>query len=388
MKRIINGTFIGVIVLFLLVGFVKTLFFPEDISEAENRYANKITSFTMEEFLDGSFQEQVKDALSDQVPLSTTMKKLYNFANSFFEKELLVYTLGGQDNRYMSYRGSLLFGDHLVYATRNFEDEKPLLDKKIENVKYQAEKNKDIDFYMYYLECDTDIYFETKEKLGAYEYLENQCDLMNISYTGLKINSYQDYKNYFYKTDHHWNCYGSYKAYEDLVKLMKIEEPLVSIKEEYLLDCNFSGSKAIAVGANGIYTEKFPAYLYEFPEMIITINDQWVEDYGAQENYINGELTGLSYATFYGNDHGKVVLDTGNENKENILIIGNSYDNANLKLIASHFNQTHSIDLRHYENTYGEKFSFSNYVKEHNIDKVLLIGGLDYFVSEVFMLED
>ena len=32
--------------------------------------------------------------------------------------------------------------------------------------------------------------------------------------------------------------------------------------------------------------------------------------------------------------------------------------------------------------------SFSDYVKENNIDKVLLIGNIDYFTMDEFELED
>ena len=70
------------------------------------------------------------------------------------------------------------------------------------------------------------------------------------------------------------------------------------------------------------------------------------------------------------------------------MVIGESYDNAILKLLASHFEKTFSIDLRNYERTFGSKFQFSQYVKDNNVDKVLLIGNIDYFTMDEFMLED
>lgn len=388
MKKIVNGAFIGAIVLFLLMGFAKTLFFPEDISEAENRYANKIPAFTMESFLKGEFQEQVKDALGDQVPLATTMKNTYNYINSFFEKGLLALALDESESGYISYRGGLMYNDYLVYSMREFNKEKAGLDQRLARIKELSEKNPEIEFYLYYLENDTDILFGTNEKLGAYEYLEAQSATMNIPFTGLKINDFDDFKKYFYKTDHHWNCYGSYTAYESLVELMQLEDSMVSIKGEYVLDYEFSGSKARKLGANTLFTEKIPVYHYDFPEMVITVNDAPAADYGAQEAYINGTAAQISYGLYYGDDFGKTIFDTPNDEKENILVLGDSYDNALLKLIASHFNETHSIDLRHYENTFGHPFSFSDYVEENDIDKVVFIGDIDYFVAEVFEVED
>ena len=122
--------------------------------------------------------------------------------------------------------------------------------------------------------------------------------------------------------------------------------------------------------------------------MTVTINDEPAEDYGMQDAYLNEEPGYITYGDFYGNDYAKIVIDMNNAEKENILIIGESYDNAILKLLATHFNETHSIDLRHYSTTFGERFSFSKYVEENDIDKVLIIGNGEFFGLSMFCLED
>lgn len=388
MKKIINGLFACGLILFLFAGLVKTIFFPEEINDLENRYANKVSEFTIEDFVAGKYQKDLGNALSDQVPLSTTMKKLYNYVNSSFESSMLKLMLKNNDEQYVSYRGGLLFGEHIVYSTRNYADLIDAHNAKIENISSQAQKNEDIDFYVYYIEKDTDIHLDTNEKIGAYEYLEDKFMSYEIPFTGFRVNSYADFAKYFYKTDHHWNCYGSYKGYEDVIRLLGVEDALIPIVDEYLLDYDYSGSKANAIGAGDVFREKFPAYRYDYPEMEIMINDKRVDDYGMQEKYFTQEPLTITYGQFYGGDDAKIVFSTGNEEKENVLIIGESYDNAILKLIASHFNETHSIDYRYYETTYGRPFSFSTYVRENNIDKVLLIGNIDYFTMEEFMLED
>ena len=76
--------------------------------------------------------------------------------------------------------------------------------------------------------------------------------------------------------------------------------------------------------------------------------------------------------------------DTKNEEKENVLIIGESFDNAILKLIASHFNKTFSVDLRYYKAYMGKDFSLSSYLTENDINKVLFIGNIDYFIGSDF----
>ena len=76
--------------------------------------------------------------------------------------------------------------------------------------------------------------------------------------------------------------------------------------------------------------------------------DRVESDYGMQDELLRGELGWVSYGGVYGGDNGEVIFDTGKDG-DNILIFGNSYDNAILKLLASHFSKTYSIDLRNYE---------------------------------------
>ena len=388
MKKIINGFFVGGIVAFLLLGFINTIFFPDEINDYENRYANKVEKFTAKKYIDGSFQTQLGDALNDQVTLSITMKRCYNYLNSQFEEKLLSSIIKENPNHYWSFKGGLIFNDFLVYGMRDSTEILEKCENKVVNIKDKAIEYPNIDFYVYYIEKDTDINFETNQKASTSSYLEKEFEKADISFNAFEVNSFDEFSKYFYKTDHHWNCYGSYRAYCEVLDLLEIEEEPVSIKEEYMLDYAFSGSKAVAIGASENITEKFPAYKYAYPEIQITIDGQIAEDYGKQESYFTSEMQSISYGMFYGYDNGEIIFDTLSEGKENLLVIGESYDNAILKLLASHHGRTHSIDLRNYEKTFGQSFSFSKYVKENNITKVLFIGNIDFFILDQFLVED
>jgi hypothetical protein len=157
---------------------------------------------------------------------------------------------------------------------------------------------------------------------------------------------------------------------------------------EYQLSYRFSGSKASTSGAKDVFYEYFPAYQFAFPEMDITINGAPAADYGNQDAYLTGTATdSVTYARFYGDDQGELILDTHQTDRENLLVIGDSYDNAILKLLASHFNQTYSIDLRYYETAMGKSFSLSSYLEAHDITKILIIGSSSFFTSDTFVLE-
>ena len=69
------------------------------------------------------------------------------------------------------------------------------------------------------------------------------------------------------------------------------------------------------------------------------------------------------------------------------MIIGESYDNAILRLLSTHFDRVISIDLRYFETYIGKKFSIEDCLEKYDIDKVMLIGCVDYFTGEEFSLE-
>ena len=61
----------------LLTGLGRTLLRPKDVNYYENRPANTVAPLTAESWLDGSFQDAMEAALSDQIPLAQAMKKTF-----------------------------------------------------------------------------------------------------------------------------------------------------------------------------------------------------------------------------------------------------------------------------------------------------------------------
>ena len=62
----------------------------------------------------------------------------------------------------------------------------------------------------------------------------------------------------------------------------------------------------------------------------------------------------------------------------NLLIYSNSFSNAVNKLLASHYKTTYVIDGRHYK-----KVNLVDYIKENNIDDVLIIGNSMLFWDDI-----
>lgn len=386
MKKISGCIFVGAILLVLVLGFVQTVFFPVEMTAYENRYANKIAPFTMEGYMDGSFQESVDTALGDQVTLADQFKKVFQEGSSYSLRLLSkpIINLEYFKTHYFGLGYSRIFGGtNLVYGTYP-ESRTAELDVKIEDYNQVFERFPETDFYMYYIEKETDLNLETNKKVNFYEYIRDRLDLPKERMRCFTVNNFEEFRTYFYKTDHHWNHVGSYKGYTEVAELLGVDEELLKPQETAKLSDSFSGSKATSYFST--YSEEFIAHRFEFPEMTVQVNSAPAVDYGQQDGFFSHQATDPTYGAFYGWDFGEIIFSTNRPEKKSILVIGESYDNAILKLLASHYDCTYSIDLRYYEPTMQKPFSLSAYLDEHEIDQVLLIGNIDYYLMSEFML--
>lgn len=383
-KKAMNAVFVGGTVLLLLAGLVRTAFFPKEVNAYENRYAEKLAPLTLEGWLDGSFQDSVDKALADQVQLAQVYKRAYNFTASRYLKAAADPLLPLCRGRYVNYVDTLLFDGYITYPPRALADMTERLEAKADNYNEYFSAHPQLDFYVYYIEKDTDINFETGEKIPACEYLFDRLDLPRDRLGKFTVDSFGDFSRWFYRTDHHWSLDGSYLAYTRLLDLLGVDDaPLAPAGAARTLG-TFSGSKAS--GAAAAFEEPFSAYPFDFPDMETAVNGEPGE-YGNQEAFFAGEGGEPSYGGFYGWDAGEVAFSTGRANRENLLILGESYDNAVIRLLASHFDHTYAVDLRYYKTYMGETFSFSDYVEAHDITQVLLIGNIDYYLMDEFRLE-
>ena len=375
----IDRAFFLLLVLIFLAGLLRTVFRPKEINEYENRYANQLAPLTAASYADGSFQDGMESALSDQVQFSQLAKKTYNFVTSYAAVPLIA-PLENLTHGYVSAGDVLFYEGKIVYQPWTYLQTE-CLEAKAENLNTAIASHPELEFYAYYIEKDTDIDFTTGQKIDASESMLSMLNLPD-SHKGIyEINSFDEFNERFYNTDHHWNYIGSYEAYRDVLSVLGGGEPLEPTGV-YHSGIYFSGVKSKQFSR--FYSDEMTIYSFDFPPMEIQV-DGVESDYGLQDELLRGELGWVSYGDVYGGDNGEVIFDTGKDG-DNILIFGNSYDNAILKLLASHFSKTYSIDLRNYEHTFGEKFDFDSYVREHDISKVLFIGDISFYTMSEFMI--
>lgn len=356
------------------------------VSEAENRTLARFPALTLEGFISGDFQQQLEDALGDQYPFGEGIKAgLIGTEDAIYQAESrALHALF--PSAAMSYaeiaNGYYHFGG----------DESRIVEKAWPEEKYAAAVQKQSALYA---ELDAPVYLYFIRNSRAHDFMLDDAandqvfQAITAAYqpAGADCFAAADYDEYaalFYATDHHWNHVGADRGYRDVIRLLLGEnEETVPVKEEVSFPVPFNGSYARQSGRM-VGDSSFTVYTYDLKKTITRLNGK-NGTYGHQSLYEKGryptdELRN-HYAYYYGGDYGEIVLDTRQADKENLLIVGDSYTNPINGLIASHFGRTHILDLRYYERDMGAPLDLNAYIQENSISRVLLLGDITFFAG-------
>ncbi len=362
--------------LFLMVPFRG----QKSISVAEARTLQKIPHFSIKSFAKGDYQDQLEKAISDQLILSSRMKKINNringIMNRFVVEKVIDNTIKPKTKQkmYVSiYDGFYKYGDsdYIIEKPKNNSDY---------NYSYKSAFFNNIkgNKYIYFIEKDRSVDFNNiEEKESIYKNIKKNYNAEH--YARFEINSFDDYKKYFYQTDHHWNKEGQLKGYQEIVKfLLGDEEATLKPIKEVTYDVIFYGSSDRKMQTK-YSTEKFSVYKYPELKYKVHINGE-EKPYSFFKKYDDGLINKSTYtnhyAYYYGGDFAEVVYDFNQPKKKNLLVLCTSYSNSIKDLLASHFNKTYYIDVRHYPN-----FDPNKYIDEHDIDMVLMMGDITSFTG-------
>ena len=386
MKQCIDRSWTLLMLFVMLLCLGMAMLFPNEVNAYENRPAYQMPALHFDALLSGDFQDALEQMLSDQIPGSELLEKEYHKRSNGLTLNLMHTVAGELIEQPIAFQGMEFYdSDYILYPTVWLDMRQDALDRKTQNYNALIAAHPELVFFVYYIEKDTDIDFPSGTRTGVSDYVLQHLELPEDHKAAFQVQSFSDFQNWFYKTDHHWNYEGSYQGYRQVMALLGRTDLLLPDGPDFIAG-GMSGSKALLSGTKELITEDFYAYRYDFPPMEITINGKTVSDYGNQNGTY--EAGAISYGAFYGGDDGEICFRTQNEGAGNLLVIGESFDNALLKLLASGFENTCSIDLRNYEQDTGRPFYFSAYVTEHNIDTVLFIGNMDFYSMDEFLLED
>ena len=208
----------------------------------------------------------------------------------------------------------------------------------------------------------------------------------SIKISEFMVDNYNDYLKYFYKTDHHYNMMGAYESYKIIMNMLDEPYKYATINKE---DISYYGSMARS------------SYSADIKDDFLTLKT----DLGEYDVYVNGELNNLKYkpkkivknkskffdyyVSYYNGLFGNVCYDFHNPEKDNLLILEDSYGWQIDDLIASSFNKTYIVDIRHDEYKNGT-FNLKKFVEKNEINKVLFLyeAGTIFFDQYDYGMKD
>lgn len=375
-----------------------------DISEEEMRTLAKVPPFSMKSFLNGTYQDDMEHAISDQLwfgrEIKYAVKSFYNMMTATVAgllpepdqptvTEITAETPDEPEAGIVPQRPpqpSYTYQEVVAGSIYRLDASGYLIHKATAPETYDFDTLYSQDMlnavtrpkYLFFIDTPLSRDFSDFYRYDPFAYIKTQFAM--TGYDQLDFDSWETYKTLFYQTDHHWNHRGSYLGYQRIIRLLLGEaEPLLTPDAEHVWPTVYEGSLA-RDNLLRAATEPFTTYEFSLVPMRVFVDDVETE-YGWRSWYVSDEdfphkTYSNHYGMYYGDDHAKVVYDTGRPDKPSVLILATSWSNAVNDLIANHFNQTHVLDFRHYYKTYGAYINAEQYMKDHNIDMMLIMGDI------------
>lgn len=389
-----NFWFVFLFVIIIISNFFYIIFISDKNSDLTLEFRKKthFPKITLTNFLKSNIQNDFDHVFSDRFFERNFLIKLYKQYNyhlyelSIPNKKDFTLVKTGEDAYYFKKGNGQLTNFPYFSKDSLFKS----VDTFLKGYNKLVEKHKDLNFYFLKPWSLNEMeYFDQDNNLKSYgveatKYFEENLN-KKVLFTTNKINKYEDFLEYYYKTDKHWNELGAYQGYKELVKLMN-EKPLEYQKKDYIKDLTFCGD----LGRKSGCFMSLDKYLYlDFDlKPYKTFVNGVEKKYGKESLYLDEERDKYFdiyvYGEFRGNDEKEVIFDTNNLEKENALIFTDSYAIPIKRLIAQHFNKTYCVDLRLYKD-----FNFDEYVKKYNIKNIIHVAfSGSIFANESFIFKD
>jgi hypothetical protein len=339
------------------------------------------------DFLTNSFQEDIENAASDQIPLRLYLTTCARWVEQAQIKAAYEFLPDPAIPVSADVDYFLLRSDQQVFvqppATWD-DNRRELIDKRIQNYQNVQQLFPEINFFIFYLEHIAyspyhpmnSLYPQADQGQSFNYFLENKPENLRVSC--LLLSSLDEFREKFFNTDHHWNIRGAWAAYEIIYEMLSSEISGLGPKLELK---GFKSIEGLNFCGSIIRRTLYPCEpeIFEYADVDIPSHRTFVDgkesEYGNKQAYLNGDFSrdplADHHAGFYGPVSPLVEYDFDNPNNRNLLIIGGSYTQSMQELVASLYDKTYVVDLRYYED-----FSLGELIKQYDIQDVLVIGDL------------
>lgn len=382
--RVLLGVFV---VLVFLFGILLVALPDKAFSEQENRYLQGMPQLQsrfngtfieritegkfLDRYFDGDFQEEISDYFADQFP-----------ARDFFIglKAATELALGrGENNDVMLGRD-----DYLIKYT-NDADVSHLLSNADAAVAFtEALKQSGIDVTFAVAGRGIDVLqskypalYPVDKTDATWRTLADALANTNADYLDLRDaqRPYADNgEEVMYRTDHHWTTLGAYYAYVALMEHWGLEALPLDVFTVEVASEEFYGTTWRSAGMKWVKPDRMEFFRFEGDENY-TMRIEGVEE--AIKGFYDRsylEKTDKYSAYIAGNNTLVTIEKDGDEQRERLLIIKDSYGHALAPFLAYHFD-LEIIDPRYYR---GETAA---YAIESACTRALIIENMDSLLT-------
>ena len=335
-------------------------------SEMENRNLRPLPELTSNKFTSGRFMTEAESYASDQIA----------FRDGWVALKALGEVLSGKQEN-----NGIYFAEDDTLIRRVEEPDGAFVETNIQNLsKLAAQVEVPVSFGL--IPTAASIWQDrlpdgapSADETAWTQWLYDRSGANNIDLaSALEMHSGEEI---YYRTDHHWTSLGAFYGANAILGAMGLEELDLSDYVPTEVAHSFLGTNYSSAGAWWIAPDTITAYVPEEGKEVIS-NFTGREEPGRL--YVSEQLEVKNqYAYFLGGNQPLCIIRSQADGPK-ILILRDSYTDCLAPFLAERFGEIHLFDLRY------NRLSPLDYIREHDIDLVLVLYSFETFVTDVFSI--
>ena len=363
MKKNTNYILIIVITALLLFLTVASIIKPDvRMSENENRILTQAPEFRISDILDGRFESQLEDYLSDQI---------IGRENWIRITAGTMKAAGARDANGVYFLDGGRLAERLITADFNDRRFRANVDEVMRLRDDLMESDIPVDLML----VPTAVHSYSEEYNMSTNFNENAAmgiasHQLEGSFIDLRDELSADKGDFYFMTDHHWNYDGAMKSAS-----VYITDALGRKAPEYIeheLTSDFRGTLYSKVLLNEDVTDsiRVPEGSLDKKVKVVIDGDEYDSVY-----FMDRLENKDKYEVFFGGNYGRVDIDTGSQNVkgERLLIVKDSYANSFVPFILDEFGSITMVDTRYF------KESVKDLAEKEGFTRVLVLYSISNF---------
>lgn len=378
MKRTIQTVVsVGVMAALTLTGGIIFLKTPRTYSENENRYLQASAKSSWEAILDGSWQEDITDYMSDQMPLRDTWTAMQSNIQQWLGRREIAGVYLGEDDYYFEVCTDADIA-HGRFVS-NVQAVSALAEAMPQSRLYFMPAPTAAAVCSGYLPQNAPYYDENSKMELAFSLLSDSgCTVVDLREAFAAYHAQGE--QLYYRTDHHWNTQGAYYAYavfgqatafspltEEQLALQIVSETFRGTLDSKVLDAD---------GAADMVEIPFT-----LPKVSVIADGQPIKVLDTAKLSEKDQ-----YQVFFGGNYGEVTIETGAGTGKTLLVFKDSYANCFVPFLLTHYDTITMIDLRYNDGSWTEQiaaapddvlvlYEMSNFCQDMNLSTISVLLG-------------